>query len=90
MKDEKKRKESKSKLDKEIRFDDMDDLDELLGLNEKEPLIPFQCIACGCVDPVPAFIVSEFSWGLKKGEEVEMYCPKCNGTMREQKENAEG
>ncbi len=67
------------------------DLEELMGLNVKEARIPFECMACGCLDPVPAFVLDEFSWGLEKGEEVELCCPKCNGTMRRQKEGkAEG
>ncbi len=91
MKGEKKSKEKSKESDREIRFDDMGDLEELMGLNVKEPLISFECIACGCVDPVPAFVLDEFSWGLKKGQEVELCCPKCNGTMRRQKaEKAEG
>lgn len=28
-----------------------------------------------------SFIIGEFSFYLKKGEEVEMYCSKCNGTI---------
>jgi hypothetical protein len=67
-------------------FDDLGDLDDLLGLNDKTETIAFQCIDCGCVDPVPDFVVGEFSYGLKKGEEVEMHCPACNGTMRRAKD----
>jgi hypothetical protein len=91
MKGERNSKGQSKKLDKEIRFDDMGDLDELMGLNVKEPIILFECIACGCVDPVPAFVLDEFSWGLKKGQEVKLCCPKCNGAMCRQKvEKAEG
>jgi hypothetical protein len=91
MKGESNSKGQSKKQDKEIRFDDMGDLDELMGLNVKEPILSFECIACGRVDPVPAFVLDEFSWGLKKGQEVELSCPKCNGTMRRQKEEkAEG
>jgi hypothetical protein len=82
--------ESKGKRDKEkqgnkLPWDDLGDLDELLGLNEEEPIIEFQCIDCGCIDEVPAFVVGEFSVGLKAGEEVEMFCPECNGTIRRKK-----
>jgi hypothetical protein len=42
-------------------------------------------VECGCIDPVPEFIVGEFSYDLEPGEEVEMFCPKCNGTMRRKK-----
>lgn len=58
-------------------------LEDFLGLNEPEVFIDFECIECGCIDPVPEFIVGEFSYDLEPGEEVEMVCPKCNGTMRE-------
>jgi predicted RNA-binding Zn-ribbon protein involved in translation (DUF1610 family) len=70
----------------EEAFDNLGDLEEFLGLNEKEEYISFQCIDCGCIDPVPEFIIDEFSYDLKDGEEVEMHCPKCNGTMRRAKE----
>jgi hypothetical protein len=75
----------------EIIYEDMENIDEeFLGLNEPEIFIDFVCLACGCIDPVPEFIVGEFSYDLKKGQEVELFCPKCNGTMRRKKEKAEG
>jgi hypothetical protein len=51
-------------------------------------MLPFKCIDCGYEEPVPEFIVDEFSWGLKKGEEVEMFCPECNGTLKMKREEA--
>lgn len=63
----------------------LEEMDDFLGLNEPDVLIDFECIDCGCVDPVPDFIVEECSYDLGPGEEVEMICPKCNGTMREKK-----
>jgi hypothetical protein len=49
----------------------MENIDEeFLGLNDPEICIDFVCLACGCIDPVPEFIVSEFSYDLKKGQEV--------------------
>jgi hypothetical protein len=53
--------------------------------NEPEVYLDFECIECGCIDPVPEFIIGEFSVDLKKGEEVEMHCPECDGTMRRKK-----
>ena len=54
----------------------------ILGLNDPEVFIDFVCLACGCIDPMPEFMIGEFSYGLKKGEEVEMFCPKCNGKIK--------
>ncbi|HEX6922958.1 MAG TPA: hypothetical protein VF149_03975 [Bacillales bacterium] len=65
------------------------DPDDLFGLNDKEEIIMFQCVDCGGMDPVPEFVVGEFSFELEEGEEVEVECPKCNGTMRRAKEKAE-
>jgi hypothetical protein len=81
----------------EKKQDDLSFLDEeltdwekdFLGLNEEQKFIDFKCVDCGCIDPVPEFIVGEFSWDLEDGEEVEMHCPECNGTMRRKKEEAE-
>jgi hypothetical protein len=75
----------KKKVEKqqvEIIYEDMENVETLMGFDEPEVLIDFVCLKCGCVDPVPEFIIGEFSYDLKKGEEVEMFCPKCNGTMR--------
>jgi hypothetical protein len=86
MSEKKKGKAKKKQV--EIIYEDMENIDEeFLGLNDREIFIEFICLACGCIDPVPEFIVGEFSYDLKKGEEVEMFCPKCNGTMRRKKEN---
>lgn len=51
----------------------------------RDSIIEFQCIDCGSIDEVPVFVVGEFSFGLKEGEEVEMFCPECNGTIRRKK-----
>jgi hypothetical protein len=61
---------------------------ERFGIEETEDqIIEFQCIDCGCIDEVPDFVVGEFSIDLKTGEEVEMVCPSCNGTLRIKKED---
>jgi hypothetical protein len=78
----------KRKQDSKVTFDDLGDLDDLFGLNEEDVMLPFKCIDCGYEEPVPEFIVDEFSWGLKKGEEVEMFCPECNGTLKMKREEA--
>jgi len=70
------------KRDNKLPWNDLGDLNELFGLNEEDSIIEFQCVDCGCTDEVPAFIVGEFSVDLKEGEEVEMFCPECNGTIR--------
>lgn len=82
---ESKKTRDKAKQDNKFPWDDLGDLDELLGLNERDSIIEFQCIDCGSIDEVPAFVVGEFSVGLKEGEEVEMFCPECNGTIRRKK-----
>lgn len=75
------RKKELDEIEKEIRkifeFEDEDDDDEMLL---------FECIDCGGKDEVPDFVVEEFSFDLKKGEEVETVCPFCNGTMRRAKD----
>lgn len=61
---------------------------ERFGIEETEDqIIEFQCIDCGCIDEVPDFVIGEFSVDLKTGEEVEMVCPSCNGTLRIKKED---
>lgn len=68
--------------DSQGSWDDLGDLEDLLGTNEEEQMIEFQCMNCGAIDEVPEFIIGEFSYDLEEGEEVEMYCPECNGTTR--------
>lgn len=53
------------------------------GLNEEMKLVLFKCLDCGGNDEVPDYIIGEFSVDLKKGEEVEIHCPHCEGTMIE-------
>ena len=73
------RKKELDEIEKEIRkiFEFEDEDDEMLL---------FECIDCGGKDEVPDFVVDEFSFDLKKGEEVETVCPFCNGTMRRAKD----
>ncbi|MGY3718875.1 hypothetical protein ACWE42_25595, partial [Sutcliffiella cohnii] len=73
------RKKELDEIEKEIRkiFEFEDEDDEMLL---------FECIDCGGKDEVPDFVVEEFSFDLKKGEEVETVCPFCNGTMRRAKD----
>lgn len=62
---------------------------DLDWLNEDDPLrfdeeivtVLFKCIDCKKTDDVPEYIIGEFSVDLNKGEEVEIHCPYCNGTM---------
>lgn len=35
------------------------------------------------INEVPNFVVYEFSYYLKKGDEVEAVCPFCHGTIRQ-------
>lgn len=77
--------ENKTRLQVEAPEDKQSLEDWFLGTDEPEVYIDFQCIECGCIDPVPEFIIGEFSVDLKKGEEVEMHCPECDGTMRKKK-----
>ncbi|MCD8508853.1 MAG: Hsp33 family molecular chaperone HslO [Bacillus sp. (in: Bacteria)] len=58
-------------------------LDEPFGEEEDTEVVIFRCIDCKKEDEVPGFIIDEFSYDLEKGEEVEIVCPFCNGTMRE-------
>ncbi|MCD8502649.1 MAG: hypothetical protein LRY71_14520 [Bacillaceae bacterium] len=50
---------------------------------EKEVTITFICIKCKQKDEVPDFVVGEFHYDLEEGEEVELVCPFCGGTMRQ-------
>lgn len=49
--------------------------------DEEEVFIDYVCEACGCLDPVPDFIVGECSYGLKPGESPVFVCPECNGNL---------
>jgi len=53
------------------------------GLNKEMIIVLFKCMDCKGTDEVPEYIIGEFSVDLNKGEEVELHCPHCNGTMRE-------
>lgn len=66
------------------QHDDFLEFEDWFSINEQKEEFPFRFIDCGCIDPVPASIMGEFSYDLKEGEEVEMHCPECNGTMRKQ------
>ncbi|MFD1360965.1 hypothetical protein [Lentibacillus salinarum] len=51
------------------------------GLDEEVEIILFKCLDCNGTDEVPEYIIGEFSLDKKRGEEVELHCPHCNGTM---------
>lgn len=58
--------------------------DDPFGLEEEMEIVIFKCMDCGKEDEVPEYIIGEFSFDLKEGEEVELQCPFCEeGTMRE-------
>lgn len=57
------------------------------GLNEDIITILFKCKDCRKVDDVPDFVVADFHLDKKKGEEVEIECPFCGGTMLRAKES---
>ncbi|KKE77722.1 hypothetical protein DTX80_11170 [Bacilli bacterium] len=57
--------------------------DDPFGLNEEIKMVIFKCIDCNKTDEVPEYIIGEFSVDKKEGEEVELHCPYCNGTMLE-------
>ncbi|CRF29078.1 Uncharacterised protein [Mycobacterium tuberculosis] len=56
-------------------------IEDLLGMNDPEVYIDFVCVDCGCIDPVPEFIVDECAWGDEDGEDPTFFCPECNGTL---------
>lgn len=73
-----KREQDNNEFDKWLEDDDP------FGLNEEiEEIVLFRCLDCKGTDKVPGFIIGEFSVDLNKGEEVELHCPHCNGTMIE-------
>jgi DNA-directed RNA polymerase subunit RPC12/RpoP len=54
--------------------------------DEPEVFIDYVCIDCGCIDPVPEFVVGECAYDLEPGELPEFICPECDGTLvRKQK-----
>jgi hypothetical protein len=57
------------------------------GLNEDINTILFKCKDCRKEDDVPDFVVADFQVDKKKGEEVEIECPFCGGTMLRAKES---
>jgi hypothetical protein len=58
--------------------------DDPFGLEEEMEIVIFKCMDCGKEDEVPEYLIGEFSFDLKEGEEVELQCPFCaEGTMRE-------
>lgn len=61
---------------------------DLLNFDDDEPevFIDYVCVDCGCIDPVPEFIVAECAYDLEPGEEPEFFCPECNGTLVRKKE----
>ena len=77
MSEDKRKEEELAKLNEgmENAFDDF------LGLDEPEVYIDYVCVDCGCMDPVPEFIVAECAMDMESGEEPEFFCPECNGTL---------
>ena len=57
--------------------------------DDEEVFIDYVCVNCGCLDPVPDFIVGECSYGLKPGESPIFVCPECNGDLVRKKKPAE-
>lgn len=57
------------------------------GLNDDINTILFKCKDCRKVDDVPDFVVADFQVDKKKGEDVEIECPFCGGTMLRAKES---
>lgn len=55
---------------------------------EEEVFIDYVCVDCGCLDPVPDFIVGECSYELGPGESPVFVCPECNGDLVRKKEPA--
>lgn len=55
--------------------------DDPFGLEEEMIILTFKCKDCGKEDEVPEYVVEDFCVGLKDGEEVEIECPFCGGTM---------
>lgn len=76
---------SEGRDEKNKHHEEFESIENFLGMNEPDVMIDFECMECGCIDPVPDFIVDEFAFDLKQGEVVETVCPECNGTMREKK-----
>ncbi|MGJ9381855.1 hypothetical protein [Salipaludibacillus sp. CF4.18] len=42
----------------------------------------FKCVDCHKTDDVPDFVVDDFAYDKEKGEQVEVVCPFCDGTMQ--------
>jgi uncharacterized protein YbaR (Trm112 family) len=57
--------------------------------DDEEVFIDYVCVDCGCLDPVPDFIVGECSYGLKPGESPIFVCPECNGDLVRKEKPAE-
>jgi uncharacterized Zn finger protein len=57
--------------------------DDPFGLDEEMIILTFKCKDCGKEDGVPEYVVEEFSVDLNKGEQVEIECPFCGGTMHQ-------
>ncbi|MBD2872922.1 hypothetical protein IDH41_30615 [Paenibacillus sp. IB182493] len=75
--------------DKE-RDDEKEEVAEMFSFDdEEEVFIDYVCVDCGCVDPVPDFIVGECSYELEPGESPVFVCPECNGDLVRKKEPAE-
>lgn len=78
---DKERDNKKEEVAEIFSFDDDDD--------EEEVFIDYVCVDCGCLDPVPDFIVGECSYELELGESPVFVCPECNGDLVRKKEPAE-
>ena len=74
---------SKNNEQDELSRDFLESLeeDDPFGLNEEINTILFKCKDCHKKDDVPDFVVHDFQVDLTKGEQVEIECPFCGGTM---------
>lgn len=79
---ERKSKELENEKEEVVDLFSFDDFNE-------EVFIDYVCVDCGCLDPVPEFIVGECSYELEPGESPVFVCPECNGDLVRKKESAE-
>lgn len=77
-----KEQDREEKKEIEIDFDFFDE-------DEEEVFIDYVCVDCGCIDPVPDFIVGECSYDLEPGESPVFVCPECNGDLVRKEKLAE-
>ncbi|UTR14299.1 hypothetical protein MM221_10390 [Salipaludibacillus sp. LMS25] len=73
---------SNDEQDKEEPLSWLDDKEDPFGLKEEIETITFKCVDCHKTDEVPDFVVDDFAYDKEKGEQVEVVCPFCDGTMQ--------